>query len=80
MAKGTRNSTRNVMTTAEVQCWASGGVWVGNACVNFVKATYARGAGCDPGVTERIIQASLPGPLREARAKVLREAEASQNE
>lgn len=80
MAKGTRSSTGNVMSTPEVQCWGSGGVWVNGACRAFEKATYARGAGCDPGITERIIQASLPGPVREARAKVLREAEASQNE
>ena len=74
MTKGGRGSTATDMSAAEKQCWSSGGIWMNGACVNFVKATYSRGAGCDPGITERIIQASLPGPLRQARARALEEA------
>jgi hypothetical protein len=71
MSKGQKSSGARAMNAAESQCWASGGVWMNGSCVRFVKATYSRGAGCDPGFAERIIQLSLPGPVREARARVM---------
>ena len=73
MSKGDRNLAPGKMSEAEIQCWSSGGVWMGGYCVQFAKTTLSRGLGCDPGPTERLIQASLPGPLRQARAKVIKE-------
>jgi hypothetical protein len=73
MSSDTTKAAR-VMSAEESSCWKNGGVWISGACVHFSKAAVMRGAGCDPGPTEHLIQASLPGPLSQARAKAVNAA------